>query len=114
MHNINLGGIGAVKIWAISNDYFIYKPALGDENFDCFHIVNLDNGNSTLLVKDCVNDPTCKKNHPIQTHIGQYLAYLNGILYIANKSTCFLMDVKHEMTRGEVKKIDIANEPTKI
>jgi len=48
-----------VKLWAISNDYLIYKPQIGDDNFDCYHLVNLENGNSTLLLKDCINDPTC-------------------------------------------------------
>jgi len=49
-----------IKTWAVSNEHFIYKPQVGDENFDSFHLVNLENGNSTLLIKDCVNDPTSK------------------------------------------------------
>ncbi len=36
---------------------FVYKPQVGDDDFDSFHLVNLENENSTLLIKDCVNDP---------------------------------------------------------
>ena len=53
--------IDQIKIWGISNDYLIYKPQVGDEDFDCYHITNLRNENSTLLIKDCVNDPSCTK-----------------------------------------------------
>lgn len=52
--------VDAIKTWAVSNEHFIYKPQIGDEDFDCFHLVNLKKGNSTLLIKDCINDPTCK------------------------------------------------------
>jgi hypothetical protein len=54
-----ISNIDTIKTWAISNDYLIFKPQIGDENFDSYHLVNLGNGNSTLLIKDCINDPTC-------------------------------------------------------
>jgi hypothetical protein len=48
-----------MKIWAISNDYFIYKPSGDDENSDCFHITNLKKDNATMLLPDFIKDPTC-------------------------------------------------------
>ncbi|CDW71887.1 wd-40 repeat protein [Stylonychia lemnae] len=69
-----------------------------DDDFDCYHLVNLKNGNSTLLIKDCINDPTCG-----------FIAYSHEVLYIANKSTIFLINSKHSIEHGEVKRIDLSN-----
>ena len=44
--------IAEVTIWAVAYKYLIYKPEAPDENSDCFVIVNLENGNSTILVED--------------------------------------------------------------
>ncbi|MFS8160120.1 MAG: hypothetical protein ACMG6E_07905 [Candidatus Roizmanbacteria bacterium] len=48
-----------MKVWAISNDYFIYKPTGDDEDSDCFHITNLKKDNATMLLPDFIKDPTC-------------------------------------------------------
>lgn len=53
-------GVDQVNVWGISNEIFIYKPSKEDTDSDYFHILDLKNGNSTLLVKDPINDPTCK------------------------------------------------------
>ena len=47
-------------MWAISNEYFIYKPLEGDEDWDYFHVTNLKKENSTILVPDTIHDNTCK------------------------------------------------------
>ena len=54
--------IAPLKLWGISNEYFIYKPQDGDEDSDCFHITNLRKDNSTLLIPDTIMDPNCKKS----------------------------------------------------
>ena len=48
-----------LKLWSISNEYFIYKPMEGDDDSDCFHITNLKKENSTLLVPDMIQDLSC-------------------------------------------------------
>jgi hypothetical protein len=52
--------IAEVKVWTIFYDYFIFKPEAPDENDGYFHIVNLKNGNSTILVQDFIKDKDCK------------------------------------------------------
>lgn len=58
---VKLTIIASLKVWGVSNEYFIYKPQEGDEDSDCFHITNLRKDNSTLLVPDTILDPTCNK-----------------------------------------------------
>lgn len=41
--------------------------------------------------------------------IGGYISYSHDVLYIANKSTIFLLNVKHEIEHGEIKRIDMSN-----
>lgn len=33
--------------------------------------------------------------------VGTHIAYQNNVLYIANKSVVFVIDVKHEINHGE-------------
>jgi hypothetical protein len=44
----------------MSYQYFIYKPQLMDDNYDCYHVTDLKNGNATLLIKDPINNSSCK------------------------------------------------------
>lgn len=45
-----------LKLWCINSHYLVYKTRKSDENSEYFHIVNLKNGNATILLKDTVND----------------------------------------------------------
>jgi hypothetical protein len=38
----------------------MFKTEGSDENSDYFHLVNLENENSTVLIKDFVQSPDCK------------------------------------------------------
>ena len=68
--------VDPIKTWAISHEHFIYKPQIGDEDFDCYHLVNLRKGNSTLLIKDCINDPSCMCGFHFHFESLEYLRYL--------------------------------------
>jgi hypothetical protein len=52
--------IDEVTVWSIAHEYFLFKTEGSDVNNDCFHLVNLENGNSTFLIQDFVNDKDCK------------------------------------------------------
>ena len=75
--------------------------------------MNLENGNSTLLLKDCINDPTCNYIYVLNP-IGSYLAYLSGTLYIANKSCVFVIDVQHQIEKGQTQRLDVGADPLKV
>ena len=49
-----------ITIWAVCFQYFLFKTQDPDEDNDCYHLVNLENGNSTLLVEDFLKAPECK------------------------------------------------------
>lgn len=38
----------------------MFKTEEPDEDNDCFHLVNLENGNSTVLIEDFLKDPECE------------------------------------------------------
>lgn len=41
--------------------------------------------------------------------LGKHIAYSNNVLYIANSSTIFVLDVKHTIEAGEVKRLELGN-----
>lgn len=45
------------------NEYFMFKTEAPDENSDCFHLVNLEKENSTVLIEDFIQNPDCKSNN---------------------------------------------------
>ena len=55
--------IEEVTVWAICFNYFLFKTEASDEDSNCFHIVNLDKDNSTILIEDFVKDLECKLKH---------------------------------------------------
>lgn len=52
-----------VTVWAICYQYFLFKTEGSDEDSDCFHLINLDNKNTTIMIEDFVKDPECKCKH---------------------------------------------------
>jgi hypothetical protein len=56
--NINFH-IAEITTWNVFFKHFIYKTEAPDENSGYYHLVDLENENSTYLIKDFVNDPSC-------------------------------------------------------
>lgn len=50
-------------MWAICYQYFLFKTEGSDEDSDCFHLINLDNKNTTIMIEDFAKDPECKCKH---------------------------------------------------
>lgn len=100
--------IDLITIWAISNEYFIYKPMNEDENSDCYHITNLKKENATMLLPDFLKDPECKISFYVSYLfyiLGKNLAYHDGILYTTNKEKIYVISCKDTLQKGEIKKL---------
>jgi hypothetical protein len=84
----------AIKQWAISYNYFIFKTQPGDVMDQFFQIVDLNNGNyleqSTLFVEDYVKDASYDK-----------ITFLNGLLYVANVDYVKIVNIDYNLKAGE-------------
>eukprot|EP00347_Sterkiella_histriomuscorum_P009906 403339425 len=83
------------QMWAINGYYLVYKTHQNDEDNNYFHIINLKNGNATLLLKDVIEDKDIK-----------YIAFNNDVLYLANKRTVHLIQCTHTPQLGKIEKIE--------
>lgn len=97
--------IGRICTWSVCNEYLIYKPKVGEDNFEYYHIVCLNKGNVTFLVKDCINEPQCKISS--LSAKGDFIAFNQGVLYIANSKSLFLLDVSQHMKQQDKLKIEL-------
>jgi hypothetical protein len=81
--------------WAICYNYLIFKPEGDDENSDYYHLVNLDLNNSEYLIRDFVNDPSCKIFPFVNlSNIDQHMAFNDGLFYLANSNEIKLLNVQ--------------------
>lgn len=84
----------------------MYKPEAPDENSDCFHIINLENGNSTILVEDFLEgDRECKHLYLITITIDKYLAYNDSVFYVSSSKQMKLFTLVDDVEEGQEQRI---------
>ena len=85
----------------IFDEYFVYKPTKPDEKHDYFHIVNLKK-NSTVRIKDFTNgDTSCKSVWHYDCCLDKYIAFHDGIFYLANQNHIKVAKFDPEFAPGE-------------
>eukprot|EP00347_Sterkiella_histriomuscorum_P017370 403349643 len=85
-----------VTKWSINFQYFMFKTEAPDEDSDCFHLVNLDNGNATVLVEDFLNDPEYK-----------YFAYVDSVFYIGSPKNLKVATIMTDHDSGAVERLTL-------
>ena len=91
-----------ITTWTIFYKYLMYKPEAPDENSDCFHIINLENGNSTILVEDFLEgDRECKHLYLITITIDKYLAYNDSVFYVSSSKQMKLFTLVDDVEEGQ-------------
>ena len=94
--------LAEITVWTVFYQYFIYKPEEPDENHDCFYLIDLENGNATILIEDFVKDSACKAiPYLIYFLLDKYMAYSHDNFYIASQKEIQVYNIPHDLQPGE-------------
>ncbi len=82
----------------------MFKTEGSDEDSDVFHVINLDNQNTTIMIEDFVKDPECKW-HISEQFIDKYLAFHDSVFYVASQKNIKLLTIVDDFEAGSTERI---------